>query len=200
MSKLIAIIGNSGVGKTTLVKRLCAAGNFAAGLEQHIERPFQAKFAAPGAPYALATQIDYLLLRAEQEIELRRECQPALLDGGLEMDYYVFTHLFHQKGYLAPDEFELCQRLYTTLRAALPPRARMIYLRAPRGVIAGRCAQRGRELGIAALNDLAAMQALLDAWLSRVAASTLITIDASSDDPSYTMILPILLEKLATPT
>ena len=200
MSKLIAIIGNSGVGKTTLVKRLCAAGNFAAGLEQHIERPFQAKFAAPGAPYALATQIDYLLLRAEQEIELRRECQPALLDGGLEMDYYVFTHLFHQKGYLAPDEFELCQRLYTTLRAALPPPEIIIYLHAPLEIIAERFAQRGRKLEIAALNDLAAMQALLDAWLSRVAASTLITIDASSDDPSYTMILPILLEKLATPT
>ena len=67
MGKIIVVIGNSGVGKTTLCAALSAAGPFAVGLEQHAERPFQALMAADPPRYALANQVDYLLRRAEQE-------------------------------------------------------------------------------------------------------------------------------------
>ena len=44
MGKLIAVIGPSGVGKTTLVRSLAQKGNFLTALEGHDERPFQALF------------------------------------------------------------------------------------------------------------------------------------------------------------
>ena len=65
MGKLIVVVGNSGVGKSTLTEALCAAEDFATGMEEHIARPFQALFKNDRA-FALANQIDYLLLRAEQ--------------------------------------------------------------------------------------------------------------------------------------
>ena len=78
MNKLIAVIGASGVGKTALVQALAKAHplvlstveGFATAYEQHAERPFQTLF-KNDSRYAFANQIDYLLLRAEQEKALR---------------------------------------------------------------------------------------------------------------------------------
>jgi deoxyadenosine/deoxycytidine kinase len=70
MGKLVTIVGPSGVGKTALVRALAKKHDFATALEQHDERPFQALF-KQDARYGLANQIDYFLLRAEQERTLR---------------------------------------------------------------------------------------------------------------------------------
>jgi deoxyadenosine/deoxycytidine kinase len=66
MGKLIVVAGNSGVGGTTLAEAFCPAGNFATGLEGHATRLFQALF-KNDAGFALANQIDYLLVHFEQE-------------------------------------------------------------------------------------------------------------------------------------
>ena len=63
MNPLITIVGASGVGKTALVQALGRTGMFSTAYEQHVERPFQSLF-KPDSRYALANQIDYLLLRA----------------------------------------------------------------------------------------------------------------------------------------
>jgi len=44
MGKIVAVVGNSGVGKTTLVKQLCAEAAITAAFEQHTSRPFQELF------------------------------------------------------------------------------------------------------------------------------------------------------------
>ena len=183
---LITVAGNSGVGKTTLVTALAASGLFALGLEQHEARPFQTRFAhslADGSPrLALANQVDYLLLRAEQERTLRGEPRPGLMDGGLDLDFFLFTHRFHQLGYLDAAEFALCTRLHTFLRESLGPPDLILYLVAPLDVVRRRCAQRGRPVEIAKLDDLAPMQTLLDEWISTAHTCPVLSIDASHDD------------------
>ena len=96
MGKLIVVVGSTGVGKTTLVRALCKQGLFVTGLEEHNEQPFQ-RILKTDARYALANQLDYLLLRAEQERHLRQSPQTGLMDGGLEMDFHGFTRLFHAR-------------------------------------------------------------------------------------------------------
>src|SRR4030095_6286040 len=93
MSKLISVVGPSGVGKTTFVRTLAQAYPFTTAYEGHAERPFQALF-KQDKKYALANQLDYLLLRAEQEKELRASPQIGLLDGGLDLDFHGFRRLF----------------------------------------------------------------------------------------------------------
>jgi deoxyadenosine/deoxycytidine kinase len=182
MGKLIVIAGNSGVGKTTLCAALAAARPFATGLEQHAERPFQALMAADPTRHALANQVDYLLLRGEQERALRAGPLPGLVDGGLDLDFHGFTRLFHARGYLSNAEFALCARLYNALRALLAPPDLILYLTAPLPVVAARYARRGRPLEIARRDDLALMERFVAEWIGGVTDTPVVTIDAAADD------------------
>lgn len=196
MGKVIVIAGNSGVGKTTLATALCRLRPFAAGLEQHTERPFQALMAADPPRYALANQVDYLLLRAEQEGAVRQGPANGLIDGGLDLDFHGFTRLFHSKGYLDAAEFSLLERLYRNLRALLGPPAVILYLTAPLAVVEARYARRGRALEIAQRNDLARMEALIEAWVRTITATPIIRIDAADDDYCSPERLDALLKEM----
>ena len=130
MGKLISVVGNSGVGKTTFVLNLCRNSNYFVGLEQHEERPFQELFMLNKRKYALANQIDYLIFRAQQELDIRGGEIPGVQDGGLDQDFFVFTELFFHNNYLSEDEYELCKRAYQVFRESLRAPDLIIWMRA----------------------------------------------------------------------
>jgi deoxyadenosine/deoxycytidine kinase len=196
MGKVIVIVGNSGVGKTTLAAALGRLRPFAAGLEQHAERPFQALMAADPPRYALANQVDYLLLRAEQERALRAGPATGLIDGGLDLDFHGFTRLFHHRGYLNAAEFALCQRLYRELRALLGPPDLIINLTAPISVVEARYARRGRALEIARRDDLTLMEGFVAEWIASVADVPIIPLDAADEGFCAPLALAVLLVKI----
>ena len=177
MGKLIVVVGSTGVGKTTLTHALCREAGFTPGLEGHADRPFQARFKADHR-FALANQVDYLLLRLEQEKAIRSEAQTGVLDGGLEMDFHGFTRLFHARGWLTGDEFDLCLRFYTLARNLLPPPDLVLHLTAPPEVIARRLAQRDR-INIASAGDISLLDAFLAEWLSTVNAGCILSLVVS---------------------
>src|SRR4029434_6985386 len=128
--------------------------------------PFQQLFAGDLARYALANQIDYLLLRAEQERAARTGDAITLHDGGLDLDFHGFAKLFWHKGYLTDAEYALCERLYTALRAYLPPPDFVVFLMIPVSQAARRYRTRNRTLEITRLEDLALLSDLIDAWVA----------------------------------
>ena len=196
MGQLISIIGNTGVGKTTLAQALCATGQFVAGLEQHAERPFQTLFAGDLPRYALANQVDYLLLRAEQEEALRGFAGRGVVDGGLDQDFFVFTRLFRRRGYLSEAEYELCERLYRRLRRLMPAPDLFIHLTAPVEVLTTRFLARHRSLEIARVEDVPLIDELLTDWLAREKPWSLLTIDAGADHDGFRGRVPDLLAEI----
>jgi len=191
MGKLITIIGPSGIGKTALVRALAKAGNFAVTYEQHEERPFQALF-KQDAHYGLANQIDYFLLRFEQERLLRASPQTGLIDGGLDLDYHGFTRLFHARGLLTEPEFDLCRRLYETLRELMPLPELIIRLRADEMTVAGRLSARER-INIASAEDFTLFESFLDEWLVTLDPIHILDVDVTENDPGYARLVPSLI-------
>lgn len=183
MNKLIAVVGVSGVGKTTLVNALAKTGMFATAFEQHAERPFQALF-KQHKRFALANQVDYLLLRAEQERELRAADQTGLMDGGLDLDFHGFTRLFHSRGLLTDPEFDLCFRLYSLFRELLPPPDLIVALNAPQKTLTERLAARNR-INIASARDAETMDRFIREWLASVPQTNILRVDAAGEDKNY---------------
>ncbi len=195
MGKLTAVVGASGVGKTTLVRALAGAGDFAVAYEQHEERPFQRLF-RHDRRYALANQIDYLLYRLEQERELRASSRPALVDGGLDLDFHGFTHLFHSRGLLSDAEFDLCRRFYELSRRLLPQPELIIHLFARDEVIRSRLENRKR-INIVSAGDAMIFNSFLDRWLVAIPRGHLLRLDVSTEGEDYPQSTAVILRRLA---
>lgn len=196
MSKLISIVGASGVGKTALVQALAKTNNFQTAYEQHAERPFQALF-KQDKRFALANQMDYLLLRAEQEKELRAGTLIGLTDGGLDLDFHGFTRLFLSRNLLSQPEFDLCRRLYTHIRETLPQPELIVRLNADVETVNSRMGSRQR-INIASAEDTALFNSLLDEWLRNVPSKQKLELDVSNETLDYQNSTNRILEFIET--
>lgn len=194
MNKLIVIVGASGVGKTTLAKALELTGRFTLAYESHTERPFQSLF-KNDPKYALANQLDYLLYRAEQERNLRQQILPALMDGGLDLDFYGFTHLFHFRGLLSDLEFSLCRRFYALIRSLLPPPEFVITLSADSQIVRQRLSSRNR-INIASSEDTEILEKFINEWMESIPEKNIIKLDVTHEDAAYSTSIPIILDKI----
>jgi len=194
MTGIISFVGASGVGKTSLVRALHARGDFALGLESHAERPFQALFKRDPR-YALANQVDFLLFRAEQERGLRLDPRPALVDGGLDLDFHGFTRLFHARGWLTDPEFDLIRRLYMLTRDLFPPPNLIVHLTASDEAIRARLAARDR-INIASAADASRLASFLDEWLDSVPQEGILRLDVTCELPDYSECIPVILARI----
>jgi deoxyadenosine/deoxycytidine kinase len=196
MSKLITIVGVSGVGKTSLVRALAKAYAFETAYEEHAERPFQALFKEE-ARYAFANQIDYLLRCAEQERLLRLSPRIGLMDGGLDLDFHGFTRLFHSRGMLTVPEFDLCRRLYHFLRETLPLPELIVRMCADETTVARRLSRRAR-INIATAKDTALFETFLDEWLASLLPGRVMVMDVSNETMEYEDSVRSVLDRIGS--
>jgi deoxyguanosine kinase len=194
MGKLIVIVGPSGVGKTSLTYALAQAYPFQSAFEQHDERPFQSLF-KQDQRYALANQIDYLLYRAEQERVLRASPQIGLVDGGLDMDFHGFTRLFHARGLLTDQEFNLCRRFYAWTRKLLPLPDLVIALSASGETVRQRLADRDR-INIASSDDAGLLTQFISEWLENLPEENVLRLNVSQEEKDYSQSVSTILSHL----
>ena len=136
----IAIEGPIGVGKTTLAERLAQTLGYGQLLEQAGENPFLNQFYLSGGSNALATQLYFLLQRAQQ-LEALNPGELLRLD--IVSDFLIQKDDLFAVLNLEPHEYTLYQEIHDSLRIRPPVPDLVIYLQAPTEVLLQRIRQRG---------------------------------------------------------
>ncbi len=167
MGKLITVAGNLGAGKTTLTKLICDQGGFIPYWERPEEHPFQKDFSDDLRKWALANQMEFFLFRCEQELQIRRDNQIAVMDGCFDQDFRVFTKNLYNKGHLTTDEFNICIRFYHFVRSYLPPPDIIIKIIIDTPTLLQRRLNRDRKTvdQLFNPNEFVDLELLLDGWL-----------------------------------
>jgi deoxyadenosine/deoxycytidine kinase len=140
--KFIVVEGPIGVGKTSLVRRLCDSLSAQGVFEQATQNPFLERFYRNPRAGALPTQLYFLLQRSQQLSALK---QADLFTPVRVADYLLEKDRLFARVTLDDDEYTLYEQLYAKLEIHAPQPDLVVYLQAPVDVLLERIARRGVE-------------------------------------------------------
>jgi len=163
--RFIAIAGNMGTGKSTMVDFLCKYFNLKPFYEPHLENPFLADFYQDMKRWAFHSQLYFLVRRFKIHLELSNQDAPAILDRTIYEDAEVFARNLYRSRVMSGREYQIYREMYETLLRSLKPPDIMIYLRCSVKTIRKRIKERDRkaEAGIPA-KYLSRLNHLYEAW------------------------------------
>lgn len=138
----LVVEGPIGVGKTTLARRLASSFGSELLLEGAEDNPFLERFYENPRDAAFATQMHFLMQRAEQLRGLR---QADLFETTRIADFLFEKDRLFAQLTLTQEEFELYERVYNHLAPEVQPPDLVIYLQAPVNVLMERVRKRGIE-------------------------------------------------------
>jgi deoxyadenosine/deoxycytidine kinase len=130
MDKFIAVAGNIGVGKSTLVMLLSENLGWTPFFEPVTENPYLADFYEDMQAWGFHSQIYFLMRRLRIHRKLMDMKGSVIQDRSVYEDAEIFAHnLFLQKA-INQRDYATYQELYQVLVEFLPPPDLVIYLRA----------------------------------------------------------------------
>ena len=122
----IAIEGNIGAGKTTLVKKIAEQYNAKLILEQFEENPYLAKFYENPDRYSFQLEVSFLVDRFLQfKYDVGRQ---ELFKNFTIADYYISKSLIFAKNNLQEQEYGLYTKIFELLSKASPKPDLLVYL------------------------------------------------------------------------
>ena len=184
MKKFIAVAGNIGVGKSTLVSLLSQQMGWQPFYEPVTQNPYLPDFYQDMAAWAFHSQIFFLTHRLRIHQELARSTSSVIMDRSIYEDAEIFAHNLFLQGALNERDWQTYDSLYLTLADSLPQPDLLIYLRASVPTLRYRIALRDRnyERAIPA-GYLEQLNQLYEAWIHGFTLCPVLTVPA--DDLDY---------------
>lgn len=156
--KLIAIAGNIGAGKTTLVSLLARQFGWKAHFEAVDENPYLEDFYKDMPRWAFPTQIYFLQSRFTQMLELHQLEETLIQDRTIYEDALIFARNLHQSGIMSDRDYDTYLRLFRGIKEMIRKPDLLIYLKASIPTLIKQIGNRGREyesnISLKYLNDL----------------------------------------------
>jgi deoxyadenosine/deoxycytidine kinase len=202
MKKFVAVAGNIGVGKTTLVEKLCSQLGWTPFFEPERENPYLADFYDDMKTWAFHSQIFFLTRRLRAHKNLCAHPSSVIQDRSVYEDAEIFAHNLHQQNQISDRDYQTYQELYQVLVEFLPPPDLVIYIRASVPTLQQRIRRRGRsyEEQIAS-SYLERLNALYQQWIDGFQLCPVLTIpgddlDFVSNNGHFELITQKVEEKL----
>lgn len=184
--KIIAVAGNIGAGKSSLVDWLSKQLGMVPFFEPHDENPYLADFYQDMARWAFPSQLFFLIRRFQIHQKIERHAgsgSPLVQDRTLYEDAEIFARHLHRQGYIDDRDYRTYQDLYLTLRSELRPPDLMIYLRCPLRTLVKRIARRGRDFEQAIPRAyLKKLEVLYEEWFAAYNLSPTLVIETDRVD------------------
>lgn len=168
MQKFIAVAGNMGVGKTSLVEFLHARYGFEPVYEPYMDNPYLDDFYQDMPRWGFQSQIYFLSHKFRLHMALNTSDGTVVQDRTIYEDAEIFAENLYRSKAMTPRDYATYMELYRTMRSALQPPDLMIYLRCSVRSIRQRIKRRGRASEQAIpLKYLRTLNGLYEEWFAR---------------------------------
>lgn len=181
--RYIAVAGNIGVGKTTLVTYLEHRYGLTPVLEPFADNPYLEDFYADMRAWAFHSQVWFLSHKYRLHKELERTGGTLVQDRTIYEDAEIFAAYLHRSRRMRKRDWQTYDELYRAMKAALQPPDVLIYLSCSVRSIRKRIAARGRpaeqEIPVSYLRTL---NRLYGEWITSWDRSPVIVWDTERQD------------------
>jgi deoxyadenosine/deoxycytidine kinase len=184
MKKYVAVAGNIGVGKSTLVEMLCDRLAWQPFYEPEVDNPYLADFYQDMRAWAFHSQIFFLTRRLRAHRQLIEHPTSVIQDRTVYEDAEVFACNLYRQGLIGERDYHAYRELYEVLTEFLPPPDLVVYLRASAQTLLHRISHRGREYERTITGDyLEQLNELYENWIATFSLCPVLTVPA--DDLDY---------------
>jgi deoxyadenosine/deoxycytidine kinase len=187
MKRFIAVAGNIGVGKSTLVTLLSQRLGWKPFFEPVAENPYLADFYQDMRAWAFHSQIFFLTRRLRIHRQLLNHPSSAIQDRSVYEDAEIFALNLYRQGLIGGRDYNSYRELYEVLTEFLPPPDLVMYLRASVPTLLDRIRHRGRDYERQITPEyLEQLNQLYEEWIARFHLCPVLTVPA--DDLDYVSI------------
>jgi len=184
MDRFIAVAGNIGVGKSTLVSLLSENLSWIPFYEPVSENPYLADFYEDMPAWGFHSQIYFLTRRLRIHRKLLDVEGSVVQDRSVYEDAEIFAHNLYLQSAINDRDYETYRELYHVLVEFLPPPDLVIYLRASVPTLLNRIAKRDRSYErTISPNYLTELNELYENWVEDFDLCPVLTVPC--DDMDY---------------
>lgn len=142
----IAIAGNMGAGKSSLVEFLCHHFKVEPFYEPNDMNPFLPLFYKDMKRWAFHSQMFFLTQKFRIHHELDHHPGAVIQDRSIYEDAEIFAHNLYRQGCMSKDEYHAYRNLYDVMLEKINPPDLLIYLHCSVGNLKKRIVKRGRVM------------------------------------------------------
>jgi deoxyadenosine/deoxycytidine kinase len=184
MRRSIAIAGNIGTGKSTLVEFLYRTYGVVPFYEPNDENPYLADFYKDMRAWAFQSQLYFLSSKFRLHQEFDRQPGIVALDRTIFEDAEVFAAALYQMRKIAKRDWLTYRRFYEGMLDAIQPPDLLIYLKCSMRTLRARIRLRGRRIEQdIPLSYLKRLERLYEDWIDNYTMSEVLVLE--TDDMDY---------------
>lgn len=181
--KTIAIAGNIGAGKSSLVEFLTRSYGIEPFYEPNDENPYLPDFYRDMKRWAFHSQIYFLASKFRIHQRLDRTAGLAVLDRTIFEDAEIFATALHRMRKINQRDWQTYQDFYQVILGAIRPPDLMIYLRCNMRTLRRRIRLRGRAMEQdIPLGYLKRLEGLYEEWIGEYAMGEVLVLDSGRLD------------------
>lgn len=183
MKRSIAIAGNMGTGKSTLVDFLAKTYGVMPFYEPNDENPYLGDFYKDMKRWAFQSQLYFLSNKFRLHQELDRQPGVVALDRTIFEDAEIFATALHQMRKISMRDWATYQGMYAAILDAIKPPDLMIYLRCSMRTLRKRICLRGRAMEQdVPLAYLKRLERLYEEWIASYDMSDVLVLETDKLD------------------